>query len=298
MLGNSLAVLFALCAAVFAAIGIVVRQRATMDVPQEKGVSTVMLRTLLRRRVWWIGTASAVAGYAFQALALGFGSLLLVQPVLVSALLFALPLSARLAHRRVSRAEWSWALLLTAALAVFVVLARASTGSYSVPVTTTVVVTLVCGIVVGVCVLVATRSTNWRRAVLLAVAVGVMFGVVAVLTKIVMHMVAEGSMLTVFTTPALYLVVVLGVVATLLQQSAFHAGSLQTSVPTMLVLEPVVAVVLGSVVLGEHVSITGLEPVALVLAIGAMAAATVALGRDEGAYEEKLEAAVAGRAGK
>ncbi len=125
---------------------------------------------------------------------------------------------------------------------------------------------------------------------LLALAVGVMFGVVAVLTKIVMHTITESNVLTALTTPALYLVVMLGVVATLLQQSAFHAGSLQTSVPTMLVLEPVVAVVLGSVVLGEHLSITGWEPVALSVAVGAMAAATIALGRDEGAYEEKLEA--------
>ena len=252
MLGNGLAVLFALCAAVFAAVGIVVRQRATMDVPAEKGVSTVMLRPLLRRRLWWLGTASAVAGYAFQALALGFGSLLLVQPVLVSALLFALPLSARLAGRRVSRAEWLWAMLLTAALTVFVVLARASTGSYQVPVSTTLIVAVVCAAGVTLFVLAATRCTDWRRAVLLAVAVGVMFGVVAVLTKIVMHLVTEGSVLTAFTTPALYLVLMLGVVATLLQQSAFHAGSLQTSVPTMLVLEPVVAVVLGSILLGEH----------------------------------------------
>lgn len=290
MLGNSLAVLFALCAAVFAAVGIVVRQRATMDVPAEKGVSTVMLRTLLRRRLWWAGTASAVAGYVFQALALGFGSLLLVQPVLVSALLFALPLSARLAHRKVSRAEWVWALLLTGALTVFVALARASTGTYSVSVTTTITVAVVCAAAVTLCVLLATRSNDWRRAVLLALAVGVMFGVVAVLTKIVMHTITEGSVLTALTTPALYLVVTLGVVATLLQQSAFHAGSLQTSVPTMLVLEPVVAVVLGSVVLGEHLSITGWEPVALSVAVGAMAAATIALGRDEGAYEEKLEA--------
>ena len=45
--------------------------------------------------------------------------------------------------------------------------------------------------------------------------------------------------------------------------------------------------------LGEHMSITGLEPIALSLAICAMAAATIALGRDEGAYEEKLEAQVA-----
>ena len=66
-----------------------------MDVPADQGVSTVMVSTLLRRRLWWAGTAAAVTGYAFQAVALAYGSLLLVAPLLVSALLFALPLSAR-----------------------------------------------------------------------------------------------------------------------------------------------------------------------------------------------------------
>lgn len=104
MIDQLLVVVFALCAAIFAAVGIVVRQRATIDVPEEYGVSTVMLATLLRRPLWWAGTAAAVAGFVFQALALDNGSLIVVQPLLVSALLFALPLSARLAHRRVSRA--------------------------------------------------------------------------------------------------------------------------------------------------------------------------------------------------
>jgi drug/metabolite transporter (DMT)-like permease len=296
LVSHGLAVLFALLAAVFLAIGIVVRQRATMDVPPEKGVSIVMLRTLLGAPLWWAGTAAAVAGYGFQALALGWGSLLLVQPVLVSALLFALPLSAHLAGRRVTRAEWIWALVLTGSLTVFVVLARATSGDYDIPVSVTMAVAVVCAAAVLACVIVATRSTNWRRAVLLAVAVGVLFGVVAVLTKIVMHMLIEGRVVSALTTPALYLVLTLGVIATLLQQSAFHAGSLQTSVPTMLVLEPVVAVLLGAIVLGEHLSVSGLEPVALVIAIGAMAAATIALGHDEGAYEEELEAEVARRA--
>lgn len=292
LVGHGLAVLFALLAAVFMAVGIVVRQRATMDVPPEKGVSTLMLMTLVRRPLWWAGTGSAVAGFVFQALALGYGSLILVQPILVSALLFALPLSARLAGRRVSRAEWLWAVLLTAALTVFVALAKAKAGDYDISVPVTVGVAVVCGAAVLGCIAIAVRAVDWRRAVLLAVAVGVLFGVVAVLTKIVMHNITEGRVEAVLTTPALYLVVLLGVGATLLQQSAFHAGSLQTSVPTMLVLEPAVAVVLGSVLLGEHLSITGWEPVALVVAIAAMVAATIALGREEGAYEAELEAVV------
>lgn len=295
MFGHGLAVFFALLAAIFAAVGIVVRQRATLDVPAEQGVSTVMLMTLVRRPLWWAGTGAAVAGYVFQALALGYGSLLLVQPILVSALLFALPLSARLAGRSVTSAEWCWALVLTAALTVFVALAKASAGDYDIPVTLTVIVVVACVGSVLLCVVLAVRSADWRRAVLLAAGVGVLFGVVAVLTKIVMHMLTEGRFASALSTPALYLMLALGVAATLLQQSAFHAGSLQTSVPTMLVLEPVVAVVLGAIVLGEHMSITGWEPVALTAAAFAMVAATVALGRGEGAYEEKLEARMAQR---
>lgn len=293
LVGHGLVVLLALLAAVFLAIGIVVRQRATMDVPEEHGVSRVMFLTLIRRPLWWAGTAAAVAGFGFQALALAYGSLLLVQPILVSALLFALPMSARLANRRVTRGEWIWALILTAALAVFVLLARTRPGDYEASAPTSAVVALICSVAVLACVAVAVRTAGWRRAVLLAVAVGVLFGVVAVLTKIVMHLLTHDGLGRVLSAPALYLLVLLGVIAVLLQQSAFHAGSLQTSVPTMLVLEPVIAVVLGAVVLGEHMTVSGVDAVAIAIAIAAMTAATIALGRDEGALEERLEAAVA-----
>ncbi|HNA51305.1 MAG TPA: DMT family transporter, partial [Mycobacterium sp.] len=139
--------------------------------------------------------------------------------------------------------------------------------------------------------------TGWRRAILLAVAVGVLFGVVAVLTKIVMHILRMDGGARLLATPLLYVLIVVAVIATLLQQSAFHAGSLRASVPAMLVLEPVVAVFLGEVVLGEHLAVSKPAAVVLTIAVGAMAAATIALGRDEGAYEEELEAAAARRRG-
>jgi drug/metabolite transporter (DMT)-like permease len=295
LVGHGLVVLLALLAAVFLAIGIVVRQRATMDVPQEHGVSSVMFLTLLRRPLWWGGTAAAIAGYIFQALALANGSLLLVQPILVSALLFALPLSARLAHRHVTRGEWAWAVLLTVSLAVFVILARTRPGDYEASVSLSAMVAVVCTAAVMACVIVAVRTMGWRRAVFLAFAVGVLFGVVAVLTKLVMHLLTHDGVAKVLSTPVLYLLVVLGIIAVFLQQSAFHAGSLQTSVPTMLVLEPVIAVILGAVVLGEHLDVSRIDAALIAVSTVAMAAATIALGRDEGAYEEELEAEMARR---
>jgi drug/metabolite transporter (DMT)-like permease len=161
-LGHGLVILFAVCAAVCMAVGIVVRQRATMDVPSDEGVGVVMLRTLLRRPMWWAGTAAAVAGFVFQALALVKGSLIVVQPLLVSALLFTLPLSARLAGRRVTRREWLWAGLLTVALALFVLVAHPGPRGQWATFPVTAAVAGVCGAVITGCVLLGRRSRSAR----------------------------------------------------------------------------------------------------------------------------------------
>ena len=148
---------------------------------------------------------------------------------------------------------------------------------------------------VACCVAIAARLSDWRRAITLAVAVGMMFGTVAVLTKIETHLLTEEGVVRLLRSPVTYALIVFGVGATLLQQSAFHAGSLKASVPAMLVLEPVVAVLLGQVILGEHLQVDTNTAIILGVAVAAMTAATVALGRDEGAYEDELEAAAARR---
>ncbi len=282
------AIVFAVVSALFVAVGIVVRQRSTMTVPDDAAVSGAMATELARRPLWWAGTAVALSGYAFQAFALSKGSLLLVQPVLVSSLLFALPISAHLAHRRVTRSEWTWAVLLTAAITVFVVVGNPRPGHSRPPAPTWAVVAAVGVPVVAFCVLGASRAIGRRRAVLLAVAVAVLFGAVAVLTKTSVHLLAQGGLPRLLSTPAPYMLVLVALAATVLQQSAFHAGALQTSVPTMIVLEPLVAVTIGIAVLGEHLEVGGAGVVGLGVAGVVMVVATVALARDAVAHEEEL----------
>jgi hypothetical protein len=143
--------------------------------------------------------------------------------------------------------------------------------------------------VVVVCVLAARRAAGRRRATLLASAVAVLLGMVAVLTKVSTHRLAVHGWHGLMTVPAPYLLVALAVTVTVLQQSAFHAGALQASVPIMLVGEPVVAVLLGVVVLGEHLVVRNAGAVILVLAVAAMTAATIALGRDSVASSRPAE---------
>ena len=240
-----------------------------------------MLTSVVREPLWWAGTSAAVAGFVFQALALAHGSLLLVQPLLVSSLLFALPMSARLSHHSVRRVEWGWAVLLTAALAVFILVGQPHEGHNRPPVPAWTLAVAVTVPLVGACVVAARRSVGRTRAMLLAVAVAVVLGMIAVLTKVCTHRFAVGGWHGLLTVPAPYVLIALAVVLTMLQQSAFHAGALQASVPIMLVGEPVVAVLLGIIVLGEHLAVRGAGALVLAVAVLAMVAATIALARDQ-----------------
>jgi drug/metabolite transporter (DMT)-like permease len=277
-----LAIGSALVAALCAAVGIVLRQRAGQAV--DTGDDAGAMSRLAGDPLWWAGTVAAIAGYAFQALALANGSLLLVQPLLVSALLFALPLSAALNHQTITRSEWAWAAVLTAGLAVFVLVGQPHEGHYRPPVPAwTLAAGIAAPVVIG-CVMAARRFSGARRAMLLAVAVAVLLGMIAVLTKVCTHRFAVGGWQHLLSAPAIYLLVVLAVAVTVLQQKAFHAGALQASVPIMLVGEPLVAVGLGVLVLGEYLSVTGPAALLLPAAVAAMVAAAIALGRDSGMH--------------
>jgi drug/metabolite transporter (DMT)-like permease len=277
---HALAIGFALLAAFFAAVGIVVRQRAIQAEADDLADSGAIVPSWVREPTWWFGTLGAVGGYVFQALALAHGSLLLVQPLLVSSLLFVLPLGARLSNQRVRGRDWGWALVLTAALTVFVLVGQPREGHYRAPVQAWSVALSTAVPVVVICVLAARRADGRRRVMLLAGGVAVLLGMVAVLTKVSTHRLVTDGWQGLLTVPAPYVLVALAITVTVLQQSAFHAGALQASVPIMLVGEPVVAVLLGVVILGEYLVVRGAGAVILVLAVAAMTAATIALGRN------------------
>lgn len=278
---HAVAIVSALLSAFWAAVGIVVRQRAAQSVPGDEALSSTMASSLVRQPLWWAGLIAAVAGFVFQAIALAHGSLLLVQPLLVSSLLFALPMSARLCHQRISWPQWGWATLLTAALAVFVLVGQPREGHSRPPIPAWTLALAIAVPSVIVCITAAHRAAGRVRAMLLGVAVAVLLGMIAVVTKVCTHRFAEGGWHALLTVPAPYVLVGLAVTVTVVQSSAFHAGALQASVPIMLVGEPIVAVLLGVVVLGEHLAVGGVAALILVAAVAAMVAATVALGRSQ-----------------
>lgn len=277
-----IAALLALGAAFFIAIGDVMHQRSAHDVTDEPVSHLELFTRLLRDRQWWLGSLVAAVGFTLQAAALGLGSVLLVQALLVTSLLFALPINARISHRRVTRWEWLWAALLAASVVVIVTVGNPTAGHSHAGWKTWTAVIVVLGPALVLCVLAAGIVRGPASAVLLGFVSGALWGVFAVLTKGVVDRLDDGFW-GLLRTPELYVWAMVAIAGTAFQQSSFRAGSLTASLPTMTVAEPVVGSVLGIVVLGEALRPGDAGWFTLVAAVAAMVIATAALARGEAA---------------
>ncbi|MEB3051633.1 DMT family transporter [Mycolicibacter sp. MYC123] len=282
--GNLIAALLALCAALASAIGDVIRQRSAQEITDQQVGHLRLFWLSLRDPRWWGGGAAAVANYALQAAALAVGSVMLVTGLQVTALLFALPMYAWLTHRRVSNWEWMWAIVLAGALAVVVIVGDPTEGKQHAPATTWIVVSVVLTAVLLSCVLFA-RKFKGRpaAAVLLAVVAGASLAVFALLTKVLVELVKAEGLEDALESPVVVPWLVATLAGMIFQQSAFRAGALTASMPTMTVAKPLVASVLGVLLLNEHINAGGIEDVAVIIGVVLIVIATAALARGEAA---------------
>jgi len=269
------AIALALLAAFLFALASVAQQREAANTG-EHGIR--LFQKLLRNPRWWAGVGGDTGGYIAQAGALGLGSILLVQPVLVTTLLFALPLSARWNQRRVSRNELWWATALIIAIAVFVVAGDPNEGVDVAPFRDWLPSLIVIGVLIGISTAVILTRPGRPRALALAISTGLLYGLTSALTKSVMRLFADGlePLLTSWET---YVLVVVAITGTALQQMAFQAGSLEISLPAVTVLDPVVAGLLGIVALREGVRADGLEWGLIGISLLVMVIGTAALAR-------------------
>jgi drug/metabolite transporter (DMT)-like permease len=203
-------------------------------------------------------------------------------------LLFALPISAKLGHRKVIHSEWIWAVLVAVGVAVLVTVGDPQAGHSRAPLETWIVVAAVIGPALMLCLVGAYIWSGPIRAVLLAVVSGSLWGLFSVLTKGVVDRLGDGIS-ALLRTPELYAWPLVAIAATMWQQSSFQAGTLTASLPTLTVAEPVVGSVLGIVVLGETLKTNGVGRFALALAVVVMVVATAALARGAAAATEKLK---------
>lgn len=288
--------LLALAAALFIGIGNVLHQRAAHAVTDQPVGTFELLGKLLRDWPWWRGSLIAALGFGCQAAALGFGSVLMVQSLMVTSLLFALVINARLTRRAVPAGEWVWAVLLAGSISVIVTVGKPTPGAARAPLETWTIVAAILVPAAIACLIGARIWSGAVRAVLLGLVAGSLWGVFAVLTKGVVKLGGDGPV-AVLTSPELYGMILVAVGGTAWQQASFRAGALTASLPTMTITEPMVGSTLGVFALGEtlHPGQTGWWLLGVTVAV--MVLATARLARAEAAAMQEAEAAEDAAAG-
>ncbi|PWJ56362.1 hypothetical protein SAMN06264364_101340 [Quadrisphaera granulorum] len=274
-----LAVVLALVAAACFASSTVTQHRAASTAPPESGTGVRLVLALLRQPLWLVGLAFGLAGAVLQTVALSQGALLVVQPLLVSGLLLALPLSVLLEGRRPARAEWIWASAVVVGLAVFLVSAQPGAGR-DVADATALRTCLLAGAAVVLVAAGLSRAGSGRyRALLLGLGGGTALGLAGALLKEVTGRYAVDGLLSALGSWPLWALVLAAVVGVVLNQSSYRVGVLTASQPAITIAEPVAAAAVGALAFDERMSNGGGAVAAQAAGLALMVTAVVQLAR-------------------
>jgi drug/metabolite transporter (DMT)-like permease len=252
-----------------------IQHRVTKQVPEVRTLSPRMLFDLIRKPIWVLSILTVLVGLSLQVVALAFGPLVLVQPLLVTSVLFGAAFAAWLAHRRMDLVLGLGGLACVGGLSAFLVLARPSgqgsefTGASILP------LALALGLLVVAALLAAGWFPGEVGAIGMAVATGVLYGVTAGLIKVVAGQFRGGGLAEPFQHWSLYAVCVIGPMGFLLSQQTFQRGRLMSpALAVITTVDPLVAAAIGVNWLGETIetssTILAGELIAVVVIIGAI----------------------------
>jgi len=231
-------------------------------------------------RLWLLGIVCDTAGLALQVIALHLGSLVLVQPLLLAGLIFALLLRRSTGRRHVSGRQLAWAGLLAVALTAFVALAAQGANTrHGVDRLPAVLAAAASLLAVVVCVVLGRRTASrGGAAALLGTAVGLIYAGTAALLKELSD-IAVQEPLRLLWSWELYATIALGAAGLLLNQIAFQAGPLAASLPATAAVDPLASIAIGVLVFDEHVRRIGGAGLILLLLLAVLAGSIVALAR-------------------
>jgi drug/metabolite transporter (DMT)-like permease len=244
----------ALVAAFFFALAATLQQKGALGMGEVSLGSPSSLFKLARQKFWLFGTVALLAGYLFQAVALANGRLAVIQPLLVTTIVFALPLGYFLTNQEVHRREILGAAVVVFGLGVFTAVGDAAEGNDNAPASEWAVAVLVFGAAAGVLLFLGGRGPASRKAALYGACAGVLYGLSASLCKPTVEILGDGGVSAMLESWEFYAFVGAGILAFVVQQVSLATGMLAPAVATVSVCNPLVSIVIGTLLLDERLA--------------------------------------------
>ncbi|GII87921.1 hypothetical protein Ssi03_59110 [Sphaerisporangium siamense] len=270
-----------LAAACLLGLGFVAQQHAAYNEPLSEVLHPRLLLDLLRMPLWLVGIGLMFCGQVLGAVALGRASVSWVEPLLATNLLFALIAAHVVYKQHFNLAEWLGAVLVCGGVALFLFFGRpqeARVADPADPLSWRWLAMIPAAALSALLVMFAVRASLQVKAMLLAAAAGVLYGMQDVLTHSALA-VFGGGLGALLRTWQPYAIPGVAVVGLFLNQSAFDAAPLRVSLPATTAAEPVTGIVLGIVVFSERLQVTAVALAAEVVGLIAMVTGILLLGR-------------------
>jgi drug/metabolite transporter (DMT)-like permease len=273
MVAFVLGLVAALGSAVCYSVGVTMQAREAREAPESESLHLALLRRLVKRRRWVVGTLAVVSGWVLQALALGLAPLTVVQPALALGLVVLLVVGARLGDEDVGTREAVAVAAIVAGVAGLALAApKGADEGHADPLA--VGATLA---VFGALVLApyALRGPRRKLPYLVIFSAGLAYAWSALSTKFMGDAAFGGAwLITLMWLAATAAAALLGLVS---EMTALQERSAIRVFPGILVIQIVVAVVLGPLLGGERWTSEPFMLVALAASLAVVVAGTALL---------------------
>lgn len=264
-------------AALFLGVGWVVQQRVATHSESGGLLSWTVLMELVRSGMWWLGIVAMTVGQTLSSVALQFGTVSAVEPVLVASLLVAFVISAVSGDHRPRWQEMAGPVILIAALVVFLAVSNPRQATQPDPTWQAILIAtaaagVFAGLVAGSGKLFASRTAPVVECTLLAVGAGVMYGLQDAVTRGGIVFTHHHRLISVIFTMWPWVLLASATAGVLLTQASFRAGRLDWALPPTAAAQPIAGIVIGVALLRDHLAASGLalafESLSLVAMLG------------------------------
>ena len=246
----------ALGAALANALTSVFQRKGIERAPADTTLRLSLITYAVRRGIWLAGFALMIVSFLLQAVALHFGRLSEVQPILTTELVFLVIVLVAWFGFTMGRREWIGVLTVCAGLAGFLYFADPVEGSLSPPLWEWAVTGGACGAAIVIAVLLALRGPRWWRAAMFGTAAAISFAFTAACTKVVSGF-AASDWATLYRHWQTYALAFFGALAVFLAQNAIHAGPIVASQSTIVLIDPLASILIGIGLFGDDLRTNG-----------------------------------------
>ena len=253
-----IAIILTITADILFAVSGVLQQGAASSIDYVYNLKFKLISKLFKSKKWFIGFVLSLFGYIVSFVALDFGSLVLVESLMILNFLLALPLSNIVKKQKINVTELLYSFVTVCGLIIFLIVANSKDMTKNYTISKLILAVVIIGVISVFFTLLAVMAKSKNlRTFWLASSGSLMNTLLALEIKQAINNLDKSGHASeafrFFDSVGIYLVIPTFVVALLIIQSAFQTEKLSWSLPSINLINPVAATIVAVTIFGATI---------------------------------------------